>query len=103
LFAQDVPVTTVQALKAAQKPIAFIPVFVTPSGPEGWHQIPCWYQVSGADPMIDPAEERFMGARACGTTVEFPTASHVGGVTVYARLFTSLIERATEATVENQQ
>jgi hypothetical protein len=35
--------------------------------------------------------------------VEFPTASHVGGITLYARQFTSLIERADESTVENQQ
>jgi hypothetical protein len=78
-------------------------VFVTPSGPVGWHTIPSWYQVSGADRMIDPNQERFMAARAGATTVEFPTASHVGGITVYARQFTQLVERAIEATSENQQ
>src|SRR6202521_4345196 len=99
-FAQDLPVAQAAALGAAQRPIAFIPVFVTPSGPVGWHTIPSWYQVSGADRMIDPAQERFMAARAGATTIEFPTASHVGGITVYAKQFTQLIERAVEATSE---
>jgi len=53
--------------------------------------------------MIDPAEERFMGSRACRTTVEFPTASHVGGITLYARQFAGLIERAAGVTLENAQ
>ena len=41
--------------------------------------------------------------RAGATTVEFPTASHVGGITVYARQFTQLVERAVEATSQNEQ
>ena len=97
-FAQDLPAGQAEALNDAQRPIAFIPVFVTPSGPVGWHTIPSWYQVSGADRMIDPNEERFMAARAGSTTVEFPTASHVGGITIYSRQFAQLIERAAEAT-----
>jgi pimeloyl-ACP methyl ester carboxylesterase len=103
LFAQDVPAAHAAVLSANQQPIALIPVFVTPSGPVGWHHIPCWYQVAGADRMIDPAEERFMARRACATIVEYPTASHVGGITVHARQFVQLIERAAEATAENGQ
>jgi hypothetical protein len=53
--------------------------------------------------MIDPNQERFMAARAGATTVEFPAASHVGGITVYARQFTQLVERAIESTSENKQ
>jgi pimeloyl-ACP methyl ester carboxylesterase len=102
-FAQDLPAAQVAALAAAQRPIAFIPAFVTPSGPVGWHTIPSWYQIAGADRMIDPAEERFMAARAGATTIELSTASHVGGITLYARQFTHLIERAAEATAENDQ
>ena len=102
-FAQDLPASQAEALAAAQRPIAFDPVFFTPSGPVGWHKIPCWYQVSGADRMIDPAEERFMGGRACAVVVEYPTASHVGGITVDAGQFAGLIKRAAEATIENQQ
>jgi pimeloyl-ACP methyl ester carboxylesterase len=101
-FAQDLPAARAQALNVAQRPIAFIPVFVTPSGPGGWHTIPSWYQVSGADRMIDPNEERFMAARAGSTTIEFPTASHVGGITIYARQFTQLVERAVEATAGDE-
>jgi pimeloyl-ACP methyl ester carboxylesterase len=102
-FAQDLPLTQAAALGAAQRPIAVNPVFVTPSGPVGWHRIPCWYQVAGADRMIDPAQERFMGGRACATVVEYATASHVGGITLHATQFAQLIERAAEATVENGQ
>jgi pimeloyl-ACP methyl ester carboxylesterase len=101
-FAQDLSAAAAQALNNAQQPIAFIPVFVTPSGPVGWHTIPSWYQVSGADRMIDPNQERFMAARAGSTTVEFPTASHVGGITIYSRQFTQLIERAVEATTGDE-
>jgi pimeloyl-ACP methyl ester carboxylesterase len=98
LFAQDVAAKQAAALNAAQQPTAFIPVFVTPSGPVAWHALPCWYAVSGADRMIDPAEERFMAQRAHATTIEFPTASHVGGITVHAGRFTGLIEQAVGAT-----
>jgi pimeloyl-ACP methyl ester carboxylesterase len=101
-FAQDLPVAQAAELGAAQRPIAFIPVFVTPSGPVGWHTIPSWYQVSGADRMIDPAQERFMAARAGATTIEFVSASHVGGITVYAKQFAQLIERAVEATADSE-
>jgi len=41
--------------------------------------------------MIDPAEERFMASRAGAATVELPTASHVGGITLYAKQFAQLI------------
>jgi pimeloyl-ACP methyl ester carboxylesterase len=100
LFAQDLSAKKAAALNAAQRPIAFIPVFVTPSGPVGWHTIPSWYAVSGADRMIDPAQERFMAARAGATTVEFNTASHVGGITRFAGRFTALIEQAVGATAD---
>ena len=53
--------------------------------------------------MIDPAEERFVAARAGATTIEFPTARHVGGITLYAKQFAQLIERAVEATAESEQ
>jgi pimeloyl-ACP methyl ester carboxylesterase len=101
-FAQDLSTKQAATLAANQRPIAFIPVFVTPSGPVGWHQIPCWYQVSGADRMIDPAQEQFMGHRACQTVVTYPTASHVGGITLHAEQFTGLIEQAADST-QNQQ
>jgi pimeloyl-ACP methyl ester carboxylesterase len=99
LFAQDLPVSQAAALNAAQQPTAFIPLFVTPSGPVAWHALPSWYAVSGADRMIDPAEEHFMAQRIHATTIEFPTASHVGGITVHAGRFTALIEQAVESTI----
>jgi pimeloyl-ACP methyl ester carboxylesterase len=102
-FAQDLPPEQAATLAAAQIPVAFVPVFVTPSGQVAWHTLPSWYAVSGADRMIDPAEERFMAQRAHATTIEFPTASHVGGIMVHAGRFTGLIEQAVETTTENQQ
>jgi len=53
--------------------------------------------------MIDPAQERFMAARAGSTTIEFPNASHVGGITVYTKQFIRLIERAVEATAGTER
>jgi hypothetical protein len=53
--------------------------------------------------MIDPAQDRFMAARAGSTTIEFPTASLVGGITVSTKQFTQLIERAVEATAESER
>jgi pimeloyl-ACP methyl ester carboxylesterase len=102
-FAQDLSVTQAGALSAAQIPVTFIPVFVTPTGPVAWHTLPSWYAVSGADRMTDPAEERFMAQRAHATTIEFPTASHVGGITVHAGRFAGLIEQAVEATTNHQK
>src|SRR6266516_5815206 len=96
-FAQDVPVNQANAMNAAQRPIN-APILGTPSGPVAWHDLPSWYAVSGADLVIDPAEQRFMAARAKATTIEFPTASHVGGFTVNASAFTKLIEQAVKAT-----
>jgi NAD(P)-dependent dehydrogenase (short-subunit alcohol dehydrogenase family) len=52
--------------------------------------------------MIDPAEERFMAQRAHATTIEFHTASHVGGITLHAGRFTALIEQAVEATTNTK-
>jgi pimeloyl-ACP methyl ester carboxylesterase len=102
-FAQDLPAAQAVALDAAQRPIAFIPEFMTPSGPVGWHNIPSWYQVSGADRMIDPAAERLMASRAGAATVELPPASHVGGINLFSKQFAPLIEHAVEATAVNEQ
>ncbi len=44
-----------------------------------------------------------MAQRAHATTIEFPTASHVGGITVHAGRFTGLIEQAAEATSTKQE
>jgi hypothetical protein len=63
-----------------------------------WRSVPSWYAVSGTDRMIDPAQERWMATRAGAQTIEFPEASHVGGITRYAEQFTALVERAARAT-----
>jgi pimeloyl-ACP methyl ester carboxylesterase len=96
-FAQDLSVARAARLDAAQHPLNF-PIVTTPSGPVGWHGLPSWYAVSGADLMIDPAQERWMATRMGAHVVEYAGASHVGGITRFADRFTSLIEKAAHAT-----
>lgn len=96
-FAQDLSAKKAAVLNAAQRPLSFTNVF-TPSGPVAWHTIPSWYAVSGADRMIDPAQERWMADRIGAETVEYAHASHVGGITRHAGQFTDLIERAVRST-----
>ena len=96
-FAQDLSKRQAAVLNAAQLPLNFS-IVGTPSGPVGWHNVPSWYAVSGQDRMIDPAEERSMAARVGATVVEYPTASHVGGITRLASQFTALIEHAVQST-----
>jgi pimeloyl-ACP methyl ester carboxylesterase len=96
-FAQDLPPAQASLLDAAQQPLNF-PIVTTASGPVAWHSVPSWYAVSGSDRMIDPAEERWMATRAGAQSIEFPDASHVGGITRYASQFTALVERAARAT-----
>jgi pimeloyl-ACP methyl ester carboxylesterase len=96
-FAQDLSPAKAALLDAAQQPLNFS-IVTTPSGPVAWHTLPSWYAVSGQDRMIDPAEERWMAARAGSHVVEYPNASHAGGITVHATQFTALVERAAHAT-----
>ena len=96
-FAQDLSARKAAALNAAQRPLNFGSVFA-PAGPVAWHTIPSWYAVSGADRMIDPAQQRWMASRIGAVTVAYPTASHVGGITRHAGQFTDLVERAVRST-----
>jgi pimeloyl-ACP methyl ester carboxylesterase len=96
-FAQDLSSAQAALLDAAQHPLNFS-IVTTPSGPVGWHELPSWYAVSGADLMIDPAQERWMATRIGAHIVEYAGASHVGGITRFADRFASLIEHAASAT-----
>jgi pimeloyl-ACP methyl ester carboxylesterase len=96
-FAQDLNPKLGAEIAAQQLPTS-LGLFVTPSGPGAWHTLPSWYAVSGHDRAIDPDLQRFMAQRAGSTTVEFPAASHVGGLTHYKARFVKLIEQAIDAT-----
>ena len=96
-FAQDLNPKLGAEIAAEQIPTS-LGLFLTPSGPAAWHTLPSWYAISGKDRAIDPALQRFMAARAGSTTVVFPAASHVGGLTHYAARFVKLIEDAIDAT-----
>ncbi len=96
-FAQDLNPNLAATLNAAQRPIN-APILFTPSGPVAWHTLPSWYAVSGADLIIDPAQQRWMAQRAGATTIEFDEASHAGGFTHYSTRFVKLIEDAVQAT-----
>ena len=92
-FAQDLSPGAAAVLNAQQRAFNF-PIFFTPSGPAGWHNLPTWYAVSGSDRMIDPALQRAMAARMGAHTVVFEDASHAGGFTHYAARFSEMIEQA---------
>jgi pimeloyl-ACP methyl ester carboxylesterase len=96
-FAQDLN-PKLGAEIAAEQRLTSLGLFVTPSGPAAWHALPSWYAISGHDRAIDPALQRFMAQRAGSTTVQFPAASHVGGLTHYVARFVKLIEQAIDAT-----
>jgi pimeloyl-ACP methyl ester carboxylesterase len=96
-FAQDLNPKLGAEIAAQQAPTS-LALFGTPSGPAAWHALPSWYAVSAHDRAIDPDLQRFMAQRAGSTTVEFPAASHVGGLTHYSTPFVKLIEQAVHAT-----
>jgi pimeloyl-ACP methyl ester carboxylesterase len=96
-FAQDLNPKLGAEIAAQQRPTS-LGLFVTPSGPAAWRDLPSWYAVSGHDRAIDPALQRFMAQRAESTTVRFSAASHVGALTHYAARFVKLIEQAIDAT-----
>ncbi len=98
-FCQDLNPKLAATLNAEQMPLNFS-IALTPSGPVAWRTLPSWYAISGKDLAIDPAEERFMAQRAGATTIEFPAASHAGGITHYATGFVKLIEEAVQETVD---
>ena len=96
-FAQDLNPKLGAEIAAEQIPTS-LGLFGTPSGPAAWHGLPSWYAVSAHDRAIDPALQRFMAQRAGSTTIEFPAASHVGGLTHYSSRFVKRIEQAIDAT-----
>src|SRR5258708_4078107 len=95
-FAQDLNPKLTAILNAAQRPIN-PQILGTPSGSVAWHTLPSWYAVSGADRIIDPAEQRWMAQRAGATIIQFDDASHAGGYTHYATRFVKLIEQAVQS------
>jgi len=96
-FAQDLNPKLGAEIAAQQRPTS-LALFGTPSGPAAWHALPSWYAVSAHDRAIDPELQRFIAQRAGSTTVQFPAASHVGGLTHYSTRFVKLIEQAVHAT-----
>jgi pimeloyl-ACP methyl ester carboxylesterase len=96
-FAQDLNPKLAATLAAAQTPTS-LDILFTPSGPVGWHDVPSWYAVSGADRVIDPALQRAMAERAGSTVVTFEAASHAGGLTHYSARYVKTMEGAAAAT-----
>jgi pimeloyl-ACP methyl ester carboxylesterase len=96
-FAQDVSPKVAAKLNAEQRPIN-ASILGEPSGPVGWHTLPSWFVVTGADRMVDPNLQRAEAAKLGATTIELADASHVGGLTRYADRTAALIESAVRAT-----
>jgi pimeloyl-ACP methyl ester carboxylesterase len=72
-FAQDVNATEAQIMAIAQKPFNQS-IFVEPSGPPAWKQLPTWYQVSESDLMIPPDAQRQFAQRMNATTISIDTS-----------------------------
>jgi len=86
-FAQDVPRPTADVMAAVQKPL-FGGTLGEASGPQAWHTLPSFYQVSEQDRMLAPALQRFMAARIGARTISLRTshASLVSAPNQIARL-----------------
>jgi pimeloyl-ACP methyl ester carboxylesterase len=83
-FAADVPRPTAEVMAAVQKPI-FGGVLGEASGPQAWHAVPSFYQVSDQDRMLSPALQRTMAARIGARTIALRT-SHASLVSAPAQI-----------------
>ncbi len=77
-FAGDVSARDAEVMAAAQRPLASLAA-ASPTTATAWKSIPSWSLISSNDKAIDPAQERFMSARAHSTTREIKS-SHVSMV-----------------------
>jgi pimeloyl-ACP methyl ester carboxylesterase len=77
-LAQDTNVTESNILAAVQKPMS-LSILNETSGPPAWKQLPTWYQVSEADPVIPPDAERMFAERINATTLSL-NSSHVAAL-----------------------
>jgi pimeloyl-ACP methyl ester carboxylesterase len=78
-FIQDANATEAQTLAAVQKP-AHQSLFVEPSGPPAWKQLPTWFAVSEGDHIIPPDAQRNFTERMNATTISL-NSSHASPVT----------------------
>ena len=77
-FAQDVTPEEADLMAIVQKPFNQS-IFVAPSGPPAWKELPTWYQISDADRMIPPDVQRTFAQQMNATTLNL-NASHASYV-----------------------
>ena len=78
-FIQDANVTEAETLAVVQKP-AHQSLFIEPSGPPAWKQLPTWFEVSEGDHIIPPDVQRNFTERMNATTISL-NSSHASLVT----------------------
>jgi pimeloyl-ACP methyl ester carboxylesterase len=95
-FAADLPKSTTALMAAEQRPFSAESLTdVTTAA--GWHTIPSWGIVAGADKSIPPALERWEYQRMNAHVTEVPDASHVVMIS-HPDTVANVIEQAARAT-----
>jgi pimeloyl-ACP methyl ester carboxylesterase len=95
-FAADLPKSTTALMAAEQRPFSAESLTdVTTAA--GWHTIPSWGIVAGADKSIPPALERWEYERMNAHVTEVPGASHVVMIS-HPDTVADVIEQAARAT-----
>lgn len=95
-FAADLPKSTTALMAAEQRPFSAESLTdVTTAA--GWHTIPSWGIVAGADKSIPPALERWEYERMNAHVTEVPGASHVVMIS-HPGTVAGVIEQAARAT-----
>ena len=95
-FAADLPKSTTALMAAEQRPFSAESLTdVTTAA--GWHTIPSWGIVAGADKSIPPALERWEYQRMNAHVTEVPDASHVVMIS-HPDTVANVIEQAAQAT-----
>jgi pimeloyl-ACP methyl ester carboxylesterase len=94
-FVQDVNATEAETLAAVQKP-AHQSLFVEPSGPPAWKQLPTWFEVSEADHIIPPDVQRTFAQRMNATTISL-NSSHASPVSHPDEIAELILDAAKES------
>ena len=94
-FCQDLPADEALVMAVTQKaPVGS--TFGNPISDPAWKKKPCWYQVSTADRMIHPDNERRMGERMTPRKMIELDASHASLASEPAAIVDLINEAATE-------
>jgi len=96
-FVQDIDPSQASIMAITQKPINES-IFVSPSGPPAWKQLPTWFQISENDRIIPPKFEHQFAERMNATTISLNSshASLVSHPNEVAQLILDAVKGATK-------